>query len=50
VSRRTADITPAAESPWNARWPVSISCSTAPKAKMSARASARRPSICSGAM
>jgi hypothetical protein len=36
--------------PSNARWPVSSSYSTQPKAKMSVRASTSRPSICSGAM
>ena len=36
--------------PSNARRPVIISNSTAPNAKMSVRASASSPSICSGAM
>jgi len=34
----------------NARFPVAISYSTAPNAKMSVRASASNPSSCSGAM
>ena len=37
-------------SPRNARRPDTISYSTAPKANMSLRRSAGRPSICSGAM
>ena len=37
-------------SPRNARRPVAISYITAPKAKMSLRASAGLPSSCSGAM
>ena len=36
--------------PSNARFPVAISYSTAPNAKMSVRASASSPSSCSGAM
>ena len=36
--------------PSNARLPVIISCSTAPNAKISVRASASSPSNCSGAM
>src|SRR5450759_5130509 len=36
--------------PVNAFFPVAISCSTAPSAKMSVRASASFPSSCSGAM
>ena len=36
--------------PRNAFWPVAISYSTAPKAKMSVRASTSSPSNCSGAM
>ena len=40
----------ATDSPSNARRPVSISCSTTPKAQMSARLSAGRPLACSGDM
>ena len=40
----------ACEDPSNARRPVNISYTTAPKAKMSLRASASRPSSCSGDM
>ena len=45
-----AEMTLAASSPSNARFPISISYSTAPKAKMSVRASAGLPCNCSGAM
>ena len=37
-------------SPWNVRLPVAISYKTHPSAKMSVRASASRPSSCSGDM
>jgi hypothetical protein len=40
----------ATPSPLNARWPVSISNSTAPNAQMSARLSTVFPFACSGAM
>ena len=45
-----AAISDAWLSPANARVPVAISYSTQPSAQMSARASASRPSSCSGAM
>ena len=47
---RIAAITLAWLRPSKAFSPVAISCSTAPKAKMSVRASVCRPSTCSGAM
>jgi hypothetical protein len=37
-------------SPWNSRWPVTISYSTTPNAQMSARLSTFFPFACSGAM
>ena len=49
-SRRIALMTPAGESASNALRPVTISNSTAPNAKMSARVSISLPSSCSGAM
>jgi hypothetical protein len=47
---RIAAITLVVLFPSNARFPVAISYSTAPKAKMSLLASASLPSICSGDM
>ena len=47
---RIAPISEAWLEPPNARCPVTISCSIAPKAKMSARASTSLPCSCSGAM
>src|SRR5580704_5592041 len=47
---RTAAITLAVLAPSNARFPVSISYSTQPKEKISARASVTLPCNCSGAM
>ena len=49
-SRRIAESVEIAESPPNARSPVTISCSMAPKAKMSDLASTGLPSACSGDM
>ncbi len=49
-SRRIAVIVSAAVSLWNARLPVSISCTTQPREKMSERASAMCPRTCSGDM
>ena len=46
----TAPITVAAVVPSKARRPVAISCTIAPRAKMSLRASASWPASCSGAM
>ncbi len=45
-----AEISDAWLLPANAFWPVAISYSTQPNAKMSVRASASFPSSCSGAM
>ena len=50
VLARIAAITVEADLPSKARRPVSISYSTQPNAKMSARPSTSPPSICSGAM
>src|SRR5262245_413168 len=50
VRSRIAASRVAWDFPSNARRPVSISCRSAPNAKMSVRASASKPSICSGAM
>ena len=47
---RIADMVEAAESPWKARWPVSISYRMAPNEKTSERASAGLPRTCSGDM
>ena len=49
-SLRIADIVSAAESPWKARLPESISYRIAPKAKMSERWSDGLPRTCSGDM
>jgi len=49
-SRRTAESVESPESPSKARWPVTISYSTAPNEKMSERASTFNPSACSGDM
>jgi len=46
----TRDSTSAMSSPAKARFPVSISNSTAPNAQMSARLSTERPLACSGDM
>ena len=49
-SRRTAAIVSEADERANARFPVSISKSTAPKLKRSERASTGSPRTCSGLM
>ena len=49
-SRRIALSVSAAVVPLNARWPVSISKSTAPKEKRSERWSVGSPRTCSGDM